>query len=244
MSSGLFSSPITPSSTHPPLASTEAENLERFRFEQAENLLKAAVNADIRGNNSDAFEYYQHALNIWLEILSQTTDETRKSQIADLIAVYMSKAEAVKVRLRTPQPPVRQSNLQPKKASSRPTASASAAGATTASSSQETKIEEHESIILSEMLDSSPGIRWSDIIGLEFAKRTIQEAVIYPYLRPDIFRGLRAPPKGVLLYGPPGTGKTMIAKAVATESGFKFFNISASTVMNKYLGEGEKLMKV
>jgi hypothetical protein len=150
MSSGLFSSffsrepsantthqpPITPSSTHPPLASTEAENLERFRFEQAENLLKAAVNADIRGNNSDAFEYYQHALNIWLEILSQTTDETRKSQIADLIAVYMSKAEAVKVRLRTPQPPVRQSNLQPKKASSRPTASASAAGATTSSSSQ------------------------------------------------------------------------------------------------------------
>jgi hypothetical protein len=89
----------------------------------------------------------------------------------------------------------------------------------------------------------APAIRWSDIIGLEYAKQTIQEVVIYPYLRPDIFRGLRAPPKGVLLYGPPGTGKTMIAKAVATESGFRFFNISASTVMNKYMGEGEKLMK-
>eukprot|EP01034_Spumella_vulgaris_P026162 gene26162-32697_t len=106
-----------------------------------------------------------------------------------------------------------------------------------------TKTSEYETQIMSEMLDSSPGVRWEDIAGLGFAKQTLQEAVILPNLRPDLFTGLRSPPKGVLLFGPPGTGKTLLAKAVATESGFCFFSITSSAVTSKYLGEGEKLMK-
>jgi len=102
---------------------------------------------------------------------------------------------------------------------------------------------EYEEKLLQEMLDTSLGVSWTDIAGLSFAKQTLQEAVILPNLRPDLFTGLRAPPKGVLLYGPPGTGKTLLAKAVATESGFAFFSVSASSVTSKFVGEGEKLMK-
>ncbi|CAM9615512.1 unnamed protein product [Ascophyllum nodosum] len=103
--------------------------------------------------------------------------------------------------------------------------------------------EELEEKILDELLDGSPGVSWDAIAGLDYAKQTLQEAVILPTLRPDLFTGLRAPTKGVLLYGPPGTGKTMLAKAVATESGYAFFNISASSLTQKLFGEGEKMVR-
>lgn len=65
-------------------------------------------------------------------------------------------------------------------------------------------------LIKSEIMDCGPNIHWDDIAGLKFAKTAIQEAVVWPMLRPDIFTGLRRPPKGILLFGPPGTGKTLI----------------------------------
>lgn len=66
---------------------------------------------------------------------------------------------------------------------------------------EKTKENEYESQILSEMLETAPGVQWTDIAGLSFAKQTLQEAVILPNLRPDLFVGLRAPPRGVLLFG-------------------------------------------
>lgn len=63
-------------------------------------------------------------------------------------------------------------------------------------------------LIMNETLEKSPGVDWDDIAGLQFAKQCVMEAVVWPMLRPDIFSGLRGPPKGLLLFGPPGTGKT------------------------------------
>uniref|UniRef100_H0XWC2 Fidgetin-like protein 1 n=2 Tax=Otolemur garnettii TaxID=30611 RepID=H0XWC2_OTOGA len=98
-------------------------------------------------------------------------------------------------------------------------------------------------LIMNEIMDHGPPVNWEDIAGVEFAKATIKEIVVWPMMRPDIFTGLRGPPKGILLFGPPGTGKTLIGKCIASQSGATFFSISASSLTSKWVGEGEKMVR-
>ncbi|XP_029812135.1 fidgetin-like protein 1 [Suricata suricatta] len=98
-------------------------------------------------------------------------------------------------------------------------------------------------LIMNEVMDHGPPVNWDDIAGIEFAKATIKEIVVWPMVRPDIFTGLRGPPKGILLFGPPGTGKTLIGKCIASQSGATFFSISASSLTSKWVGEGEKMVR-
>ncbi|KAH7845980.1 hypothetical protein Vadar_008300 [Vaccinium darrowii] len=104
----------------------------------------------------------------------------------------------------------------------------------------EPRLIEHVS---NEIMDRDPNVRWDDIAGLDHAKKCVTEMVIYPLLRPDIFKGCRSPGRGLLLFGPPGTGKTMIGKAIAGEAKATFFYISASSLTSKWIGEGEKLVR-
>ena len=97
--------------------------------------------------------------------------------------------------------------------------------------------------IFNEIVIQGDEVHWDDVAGLEIAKSALKETVVYPFLRPDLFMGLREPARGMLLFGPPGTGKTMLARAVATESHSTFFAISASSLTSKYLGESEKLVR-
>ncbi|XP_075259197.1 katanin p60 ATPase-containing subunit A-like 2 [Convolutriloba macropyga] len=87
-------------------------------------------------------------------------------------------------------------------------------------------------------------VKFDDIIGLDNAKKLVKEAVVYPIKYPELFQGILSPWKGLLLYGPPGTGKTLLAKAVASECNTTFFNISASSIVSKWRGDSEKLVRV
>lgn len=106
--------------------------------------------------------------------------------------------------------------------------------------SVDTKLAER---ILDELLEDCANVTWESIAGLSDVKSRVKEMVVLPMLRPDLFKGIRAPGKGLLLFGPPGTGKTMIGKCIASQSNATFFNISSASLTSKWVGEGEKMVK-
>jgi len=89
-----------------------------------------------------------------------------------------------------------------------------------------------------------PEVHYEDIGGLGRELSLVREMIEYPLRHPEVFEKLGIePPKGVLLYGPPGTGKTLIAKAVATESQAKFYEISGPEIVSKYYGDSEEKLR-
>jgi len=112
-------------------------------------------------------------------------------------------------------------------------------GTETGSNEESDKLEGAISDII---VTEKPSVTLDDIAGLEEAKQNLREAIVLPLVRPDLFSGARRPWKGILLFGPPGCGKTLLAKATAAEVEATFFNVSASAVISKWLGESEKLV--
>ena len=89
-----------------------------------------------------------------------------------------------------------------------------------------------------------PNVTYNDIGGLDEQIREIREVVELPLKHPELFAELGIdPPKGVLLYGPPGCGKTLIAKAVAREVNATFIKVVASEFVNKFIGEGARIVR-
>ena len=95
-----------------------------------------------------------------------------------------------------------------------------------------------------EVIDSIPDISYADVGGLEDQLREVRETVELPLKKPELFERIGIePPKGVLLYGPPGTGKTLLAKAVAHETEATFIRIIGSELVQKFIGEGARLVR-
>ncbi|MBS3095888.1 proteasome-activating nucleotidase [Candidatus Woesearchaeota archaeon] len=89
-----------------------------------------------------------------------------------------------------------------------------------------------------------PTITWEEIGGLSHQIQEIQEVVELPLKKPELFKKIGiTPPKGVLLYGEPGTGKTLLAKAVAASTNSTFIEVVGSELVQKFIGEGAKLVK-
>ena len=217
------------------------------QVEAAVAKLKDARRFEDSKQYSTAVMLYEEGLRLLIERHQQESDEPKRAVILKTVEEYMARAERCKqlaqvkppdhsnygARPRPPKVPARRT--PPKRRTSPPPP---------VQAPENIVRDPFEARVLQEMLDGSSAVRWADVAGLEAAKRTLKEAVVLPNLRPDLYRGLRAPPRGVLLFGPPGTGKTFLAKAVATESNAKsFFAASAASLTSKYVGESEKMVR-
>lgn len=103
---------------------------------------------------------------------------------------------------------------------------------------------EADSTIQMTKITEKPDVTYQDIGGLDVQKQEIKEAVELPLTHPELYQQIGIdPPRGVLLYGPPGTGKTMLAKAVANHTTASFIRVCGSEFVQKYLGEGPKMVR-
>ncbi|MBT9146098.1 MAG: ATP-dependent zinc metalloprotease FtsH 3 [candidate division WS2 bacterium] len=102
-------------------------------------------------------------------------------------------------------------------------------------------MKEVEPSAIREVFVEIPDVKWSDVGGLEYIKKTLIETVEWPLKYSDLFKKANTkPPKGILFYGSSGTGKTLIAKAVANESGVNFISIKGPALISKFVGESER----
>jgi len=105
-------------------------------------------------------------------------------------------------------------------------------------------MKEIEPSAIREVFVEVPDVSWNDVGGLESMKQTLKEAVEWPLKHADIFLKTHStPPKGILLTGAPGTGKTLLAKAVAKQSGVNFISVKGPELISRYLGESERAIR-
>jgi len=105
-------------------------------------------------------------------------------------------------------------------------------------------MKEVEPSAIREVFVEVPDVKWEDVGGLENMKQELKEAIEWPLKYSEVFKKANtSPPKGILLYGAPGTGKTLLAKAVANESGVNFISVKGPSLVSRYVGESEKAIR-
>jgi transitional endoplasmic reticulum ATPase len=105
----------------------------------------------------------------------------------------------------------------------------------------EVALREVEPSAVREVFVEVPNVTWDDVGGLDEVKCQLREAVQWPLRYPQLFESARLdPPKGALLFGPPGCGKTLLAKALATETGVNFISVKGPELLSMYVGESER----
>jgi len=181
-----------------------------------------AVRLDKQGSRGMAITMYQKGISTLLKLV-------RLYPNYGLNSVYIQRAQAYQDRIKALQGegPVQSFQPQQERSAEMMDQSPEAETGTDGKASYDELV-----------LDEKPNVRWTQVVGLDPAKKAIKEAIVYPVERPDLFP--LGWPRGILLFGPPGCGKTLVAAAVATEIDAAFISVDAASIMSKWLGEAEK----
>ncbi|KAG9509326.1 Vacuolar protein sorting-associated protein 4B, partial [Fragariocoptes setiger] len=218
--------------------------MTRLVLDKAIDLAKRAADEDRAKNYDLACKLYQDSVECFLYAIKyEAHTEASQAKLREKCSEYISRAETLKNFIKNRKSkPIKDGESGPEKSGNDKDGKGD-------KGSDEDDDDDKDKKRLANQLEGAivmerPNVKWSDVAGLEGAKEALKEAVIMPIKFPHLFTGKRKPWKGILLFGPPGTGKSYLAKAVATEANAsKFFSVSSSNLVSKWLGESEKLVK-
>ncbi len=200
--------------------------------DDAKRYANEAIRLDSQGAHGMAIQMYQKAISTLVKLVHLYPDYRLNRQYTDRAMAYQERVKAIQAahglipQDQAPdQGPV-------------PTLIGDPGSAQAGGDAQPAQGGQQKTTFNDLVITEKPDVKWDDVVGLEDCKRAIRESIVFPYLRPDLFK--LGWPRGILLYGPPGCGKTMIAAATAAEIDGYFISVDAASIMSKWLGEGEK----
>ena len=198
--------------------------------DDAKKYASEAIRLDSQGAHGMAIQMYQKAISTLVKLVHLYPDYRLNKQYTERAMAYQERVKAIQAAHGLlPQDQPEESAFEPRASGPAPV-NANGKGPQVV---QQLKASFNELVIT-----EKPEVKWDDVVGLEDCKQAIRESIVFPFLRPDLFK--LGWPRGILLYGPPGCGKTMIAAATAAEIDGYFISVDAASIMSKWLGEGEK----
>ncbi|HEY6284002.1 MAG TPA: AAA family ATPase [Nitrososphaerales archaeon] len=202
--------------------------------DDAKKYASEAIRLDSQGAHGMAIQMYQKAISTLVKLVHLYPDYRLNRQYTERAMAYQERVRAIQAAHGLlPQDREQETEWTPSKGEVIGPTSINQNSAKGPQVVQQLKASFSELVIT-----EKPDVKWDDVVGLEDCKQAIRESIVFPYLRPDLFK--LGWPRGILLYGPPGCGKTMIAAATAAEIDGYFISVDAASIVSKWLGEGEK----
>ncbi|HMD79074.1 MAG TPA: AAA family ATPase [Nitrososphaerales archaeon] len=203
--------------------------------DDAKKYASEAIRLDSQGAHGMAIQMYQKAISTLVKLVHLYPDYRLNNQYTERAMAYQERVKAIQAAHGLlPQDQPEEAEWTP---SGRRDGNAPASGSPNTMKGPQV-VQQLKASFSELVITEKPDVKWDDVVGLEDCKGAIRESIVFPYLRPDLFK--LGWPRGILLYGPPGCGKTMIAAATAAEIDGYFISVDAASIMSKWLGEGEK----